>query len=226
MRESFTFQLNQLEQRLDAELRRAAITVRVISELLLDPDPDGAEKIGGEGSRMHTAARRIDSELVTITALQAPVATDLRRVMVMIEIAHHAELIANQFVLISEQLAELDSSVTDCGHCAEKLSEMATLASRQLEHAANAVSTRNLSLARRLDREDDGIDRRNRDVFRASAESESGPAERELGLRYMLIARSLERIGDNAVDIAEQAVFLVTAEVCEFSDASHPQAAA
>jgi phosphate uptake regulator len=39
----------------------------------------------------------------------------------------------------------------------------------------------------------------------------------------VLIARSLERIGDNAVDIAEQAAFLVTAELREFTDASHPK---
>jgi phosphate uptake regulator len=50
-----------------------------------------------------------------------------------------------------------------------------------------------------------------------------GARERELALRYVLIARSLERIGDNAVDIAEQAVFLVTAELQEFSDASRPK---
>jgi phosphate transport system protein len=38
----------------------------------------------------------------------------------------------------------------------------------------------------------------------------------------MLIARSLERIADNAVDIAEQAAFLVTGELHEFSDAVRP----
>jgi phosphate transport system protein len=35
--------------------------------------------------------------------------------------------------------------------------------------------------------------------------------------------RSIERIGDNAVDIGEQTAFLVTTELREFSDASHPK---
>jgi phosphate uptake regulator len=39
----------------------------------------------------------------------------------------------------------------------------------------------------------------------------------------VLIARSLERIGDTTVDIAEQAVFLVTAKLQDFSDASRPK---
>ena len=36
----------------------------------------------------------------------------------------------------------------------------------------------------------------------------------------MLVARALERIGDNAVDIGEQVAFVVTGLFREFSDAS------
>jgi phosphate transport system protein len=37
-----------------------------------------------------------------------------------------------------------------------------------------------------------------------------------------LVARGLERVGDNSVDIAEQVGFLITGEYREFTDASHP----
>jgi hypothetical protein len=46
------------------------------------------------------------------------------------------------------------------------------------------------------------------------------PALREWGLRMLLVSRSLERIGDHAVDIGEQTAFLVTGEFREFTDAS------
>jgi phosphate transport system protein len=36
-----------------------------------------------------------------------------------------------------------------------------------------------------------------------------------------LVARCLERIGDNSVDLAEQIVFVVTGLFREFADASH-----
>ncbi len=39
----------------------------------------------------------------------------------------------------------------------------------------------------------------------------------------MLVARALERIGDNAVDIGEQVAFVVTGLFREFSDASQPR---
>jgi phosphate transport system protein len=36
-----------------------------------------------------------------------------------------------------------------------------------------------------------------------------------------LVARALERVGDNSVDIGEQVGFLITGEFREFTDASH-----
>ena len=74
-----------------------------------------------------------------------------------------------------------------------------------------------------LQHEDDALDRLNRQVFEATYALNGNHGERELAMRYVLIARSLERIGDNAVDIAEQAVFLVTAQLQQFTDASRPK---
>ncbi len=74
-----------------------------------------------------------------------------------------------------------------------------------------------------MGRDDDALDLLNREVF-AQARNVAGPVgRRELALHQMLMARSLERVGDNAVDIAEQAAFIVTGEYREFSDASRPK---
>lgn len=45
----------------------------------------------------------------------------------------------------------------------------------------------------------------------------------EWGIRMYVVSRQIERIGDNAVDIAEQVTFLVTGEFREFTDASQPE---
>ena len=45
---------------------------------------------------------------------------------------------------------------------------------------------------------------------------------REWAMFMILVARCLERIGDNTVDIAEQTVFVVTGLFREFTDASQP----
>ena len=46
---------------------------------------------------------------------------------------------------------------------------------------------------------------------------------REWAMQMVLVARALERIGDNAVDIGEQTAFVVTGLFREFTDASHPE---
>ena len=50
------------------------------------------------------------------------------------------------------------------------------------------------------------------------------PDMREWGLAMVVVARTIERIGDRAVDIGDQTAYLLTAEFREFTDASHPAA--
>jgi phosphate transport system protein len=45
---------------------------------------------------------------------------------------------------------------------------------------------------------------------------------REWAMFMILVARALERVGDNTVDVAEQVAFVVTGLFREFADASSP----
>jgi phosphate transport system protein len=179
--------------------------------------------VGQSGQRLRGESHRIDVDLVRITARQAPVASDLRLVLALVQLAHHESLIANRFELISHQLAAIDPTVPDRYGTAEKLSTMATLAATQLHSAARAFTSRDLALARGLDRQDDAIDKLNREIFETTLELEDAPERRELGLRHVLIARSLERIGDNAIDIRRTGGVPHPAELREFTDASRPK---
>jgi|ERR1700733_6459168 len=223
LREAFANQLADLEHRLEDGLERAAVTLPEIADAINAPTPDKVQTIADEGTRLRRSGRSVDSELVIVTARQTPVASDLRLVLAMIEVAHHSTLIANQFDLISEQLINLDPAATDRDGTATHLSAMTHLAGSQLSHAVRAFRSRDLAVAMRIDVEDDEIDKLNREVFEAALAIEDAPQQHELALRHVLIARSVERIADNAVDIAEQAAFLVTAERSEFTDASIPR---
>ena len=69
---------------------------------------------------------------------------------------------------------------------------------------------------------DDPVDRLNRATHLEALKLADDPRSLDWGLHMNMAARALERVGDNAVDIAEQVGFLLTGEFREFTDASHP----
>lgn len=223
MRASFTTQLGDIEQRVEGAFEDAATTLADVARLIVRAPDESTQPITEGGRRLRRISRGVDTELVIVTARQAPVAGDLLLVLALIEVAHHGNLIANQFDLIAAQMRDLGSAAPAPDGTTAKLAAMFELAGSQLARAATAFASRDLVLARRLDEDDDAIDRLNREVFETALALGGNPNRREMALRHVLIARSIERIGDNAVDIAEQAAFLVTKESCEFSDASRPR---
>ena len=70
---------------------------------------------------------------------------------------------------------------------------------------------------------DDPLDRLNRGMLQQVLAASDDKRMLEWGIRMYVVSRQIERIGDNAVDIAEQVAFLVTGEFRKFTDASHPE---
>jgi phosphate transport system protein len=91
-----------------------------------------------------------------------------------------------------------------------------------ISQAKKAFEGRDVELARDLVRQDDLIDDLNKECFQIAVQVGDDADTREWAMTMMLVARALERIGDNAVDIGEQVAFVVTGLFREFEDASHP----
>ena len=106
-----------------------------------------------------------------------------------------------------------------------RIGQMAVLARSECVQAKQAFERRDVDLAKDLVRQDDEINRLNREIFQIALEVGDDPDMREWATTMILVARALERIGDNAVDIGEQVAFVVTGLFREFSDASHPSLA-
>jgi phosphate transport system protein len=82
----------------------------------------------------------------------------------------------------------------------------------------DAFRSRHVSLARDLVRQDKEVNRLNRDIFQRAVDVGDDPEVREWAMFMVLVARCLERIGDNTVDIAEQTVFVVTGLYRQFAE--------
>ena len=103
------------------------------------------------------------------------------------------------------------------------VSRMGELAISEVRQAKQAFLLRDVDLALDLVRQDEEINKLNRDVFRMGVAAGGSDEDRlEWVLTMVMVARAIERVGDNAVDIGEQVAFVVTGLFREFSDASHP----
>jgi phosphate transport system protein len=171
--------------------------------------------------RYHRIERLVEETL----ALETPVATDLRVVLAVLHDAMHLERIGDQAVTIAKlYLATKDLPPSPV--LVQQLDEMGTHVVGMIRTVLEAFRARDLELCLELPKLDDPVDRLNRATHLEALKLADDPRSLEWGLHMNLAARALERVGDNAVDIAEQVAFLVTGEYREFTDASHVDAAA
>jgi phosphate transport system protein len=163
--------------------------------------------------------------VLSLLALQAPVATDLRVVAALLHVIKHVERMGDQCVNIAKLVPLAGHHPPADEQMLDNLGRMGQQARQQVVQAKQAFERRDVELAQDLVRQDNEIDRLNRDCFKLALEIGNEVDRREWAMHMMLVARCIERIGDNAVDIGEQAAFVVTGLFREFEDASHPQLA-
>ncbi|HEX8054275.1 MAG TPA: phosphate signaling complex protein PhoU [Thermoleophilaceae bacterium] len=164
----------------------------------------------------------VHQSVLSLLARQAPVATDLRLIAALLDVIKHLERMGDQCVNICKLLPLAGHEPPSHPTILAKIGEMASCARSQVSQAKIAFERRDVDLAEDLVRQDDAIDLLNRECFKLALEIGDDPDTREWAMHMMLVARSLERIGDNAVDVGEQTAFVVTGLFREFTDASHP----
>jgi len=132
----------------------------------------------------------------------------------------HLERIGDQCVTVAK-LTKLAAELEPRNDVVEGLTEMGERAAEMVRISLDSFSARDVERARGLVELDELIDRTNHRVSDQVLSMASSPGTQEWGIRMIIVARCIERIGDNAVDIGEQTAFLVSGEFHEFTDASH-----
>jgi phosphate transport system protein len=191
-------------------------------EAVQHQDMELAELVIADDDRIDGRYLEVHQEILTLLATQAPVATDLRLISALLHVMHSIERMGDQCVNISKviPLTGHDAPVHD--EMVDRILLMGKQGRSMLSQAKKAFEGRDVELARDLVRQDDLIDNLNKECFQIAVQVGEDQDTREWAMTMMLVARALERIGDNAVDIGEQVAFVVTGLFREFEDASHP----
>jgi phosphate transport system protein len=194
-------------------------------ETVQQRDVELASMVIADDDRIDGRYLEVHQGVLSLLALQAPVAGDLRLVAALLHIMKNIERMGDQCVNMAKLVPLAGHEPPSDARILADIQQMGEQARQQVVQCKQAFERRDVNLAQDLVRQDDKIDRLNRDVFHLALEIGDDTDTREWAMHMTLVARCIERIGDNAVDIGEQTVFVVTGLFREFEDASHPELA-
>jgi phosphate transport system protein len=217
----FQEELKGLENQCLGALDLVVVTLDRTLEALDQQDVELAAIVIADDDRIDGRYLEVQQGILSLLALQAPVASDLRVVAALLHVIKHAERMGDQCVNIAKLIPIVGHEPPKDAAMMEKIATMGRLARSEVAQSKQAFLLRDMEVAEDLVRQDAQINRLNREVFRRAVEIGTDVDVREWAMTMLLVARALERIGDNAVDIGEQVAFVVTGLFREFSDASH-----
>ena len=161
----------------------------------------------------------IDNLCVKILALYQPEAKDLRTVTMIMKVNNDLERIGDHASSISRMALFMADyppikPLVDIPKMAEKAMEM-------LRESLDAFIRRNAQLAVEVCQKDDEVDNYEPRIVRELITFiMSDPSTLNLALRYIYVARHIERVADLATNIAENAYYIATGEVLKHQHTS------
>jgi phosphate transport system protein len=221
-RAHFQEQLQELEGHALGGLDLIIEQLDRVLEALRHQDVELAQMVIADDDRVDGRYLEVHQGILSLLALQAPVAGDLRLVAALLHMIKHIERMGDQCVNIAKLIPLSGNEPPVRPEMLRALAKMGAYARSEVVQSRAAFAGRDTGLAEDLVRQDREINRLNREIFRIAIDIGDDPDTREWAMHMILVARALERIGDNAVDIGEQVAFVVTGLFREFSDSSHP----
>jgi phosphate transport system protein len=176
---------------------------------LLERDPELADAVRWEDSRLNELQRTINTEITAIIATQGPVARDVRELLALYHAAAELERMgdyATNIAKLAQQLAaEPETPIF------RQIPRMEQLCREQLRAAMRALVDVSEEAAREVCARDDELDHLYNSVYEdATAMMEASPDRARQATHMLFAAHHLERLGDRVTNIGEDVVYLAT----------------
>jgi phosphate transport system protein len=210
MRHQFREELKGLEEQTLGGMDLVIAQLDRALEAISYQDVEAAGMVVSDDDRIDGRYLEVHQGVLSLLARQAPVAGDLRIAAALLHVIRCVERMGDQCVNVAKLVPLSGFEAPKDRRILELLERMGRLVLAQVGQAREAFHTRKLTLAQDLVRQDEEVNQLNREIFRRAVEVGDDAEVREWAMFMILVARCLERIGDNTVDIAEQVVFVVT----------------
>jgi phosphate transport system protein len=175
---------------------------------LVEKNEDYAHQVLRDEARIDQLEIQIDDMVASLIAREAPVARDMRFVVVALKINTDLERMGDMAVgVVERSLALMRQPELPTG---DLIVEIGNLVESMVLTSLDAFVQRDEKMARGVIASDDGVDTlRNRITRQMMDLMKTDPGTIEGAVDYILIARRLERIADHATNIAEDVIFMV-----------------
>lgn len=221
-RHQFREDLKELERQVLGGLDLVVSQLDRAQEAVSYQDVELAGMVVADDDRIDGRYLEVHQGILSMLARQAPVAGDLRIIAALLHSIRCIERMGDQCVNIAKLVPLSGYESPKDKDILDAIEKMGALARSQVIQSRQALESRNVLLAQDLVQQDQEINRLNRAIFRRAVEIGDDLDLREWGMYMILVARCLERIGDNTVEIAEQVVFVVTGLFREMAAAPEP----
>jgi phosphate transport system protein len=206
----FHEELDTLKQRLLEMSGKTESMLALAMDALLNRDAGLAEAVLQADKEIDTLEIEVEDLAVSLLALQQPMARDLRFIVGAIKISSDLERVGDHAVNIAEATQRLIASGS--GTISGPMSTIVQMAKRSrqmLGEALRAFIRADGQAGRAVCSMDDEVDELHESVFRVLlTHMMENPTNITAALQFLLVSRNLERVGDLATNIAEDAVFL------------------
>jgi len=208
MHRHFEEELEHLKQTILAMAGLVERTLEDVAKALVEQDVERAQEIIRRDDEVDHLEVEIDRLATEFIARHQPTATDLRFVIVAIKLGPELERIADDAVNVAQRVLHLAKlpllkPLID-------LPRMLALAQAMVTDAITAYVNRDPIAAREIIRRDDEVDRLYWQVFRELLTfMMEEPSVISRAIDLILVARFIERMADQATNIAEEVVYLV-----------------
>jgi phosphate transport system protein len=204
--------LNDLKKRILNLSARAEEAVQKATEAFETSNAQMAQEIINSDVQIDMAEVEIEEECLKILALHQPVAVDLRFIVAVLKINNDLERVGDLAVNIAERACFLATRTMpdvpfDFGYMATKVQKM-------LKDSMDAVVEMDVQKALEVCLADDEVDMMNALMYDLIRQKFTEPGTDAGCLLHMLsVSRHLERIADQATNIAEDAIYMVKGEI-------------
>lgn len=180
---------------------------------------EAADQVTLIEDRVNAMEVEIDHELSTIIARRQPTARDLRLLLAFSKATANLERMGDE----ANRMARMVRSIIEGGAPrslpSNDLRVAADMASGQLRKALDAFARLDIKMAVAILKEDDLIDREfDGFVRKLITYMMEDPRTITSSLETLFIAKSIERIGDHAMNVAEHVVYMVSGEDVRFEN--------